>query len=245
MSLSLARILIRGTVLLALAGTVPACTSGGRSGAPGQSANSPDTFSLISPASGDQNVSPSTGFSWQASAGANSYTLEVATDSVFSRFVIHARLTGTSFTPTTPLVPGMTYYWQVEAENGSGTSFSQGAPWSFTTQADASAPGEFQLSSPASGSTVTLGGAITNAQLYNWTSSAGAMSYTLEVASDSGFMNIVLSQSGITQISYPPSGVAPGGTYYWRVYAVNASGATLAKDAPWSFQVSPFLAPGS
>jgi len=92
-------------------------------------------------------------------------------------------------------------------------------------------PGAFTLSAPADGATnVSLTPTLT------WTASAGATSYTLEAASDSGFTTIVLSQVGISTTSYTPGApVAQGVTVFWRITAVSAGGNTLATNAPFSF----------
>src|SRR6185503_17960901 len=68
---------------------------------------------------------------------------------------------------------------------------------------------------------------------FKWTASADAESYRLEVATTSGFVNIVLDQSGITTLNFTPGADLDRDTeYWWRVTAVNTSGQLLAGNAP-------------
>jgi hypothetical protein len=55
---------------------------------------------------------------------------------------------------------------------------------------------------------------------FSWTAEAGAISYDLDVATDSSFNNIVLSEAGLTDTSYiPAASLDYETTYYWRVKA--------------------------
>lgn len=62
--------------------------------------------------------------SWQASAQATAYRLQIATDAGFASPIVDVVVDDTSFTPTTPLAAGTTYFWRVVADNvcGSGTA---------------------------------------------------------------------------------------------------------------------------
>jgi hypothetical protein len=68
------------------------------------------------------------------------------------------------------------------------------------------------LTGSVSGSTVTL----------NWTGSNGASSYVIEAGSSSGASNLVVTETAGTSLVAP----APNGTYYVRVRAKAACGAT-------------------
>lgn len=77
---------------------------------------------LSLPASGATNVSTPVAFSWTASANADGYLLEVATDAGFTTIVNTQNVTGTSASAS--LTPATTYYWRVTASNscGNGTA---------------------------------------------------------------------------------------------------------------------------
>jgi hypothetical protein len=95
--------------------------------------SSPSPPTLISPFDGETNVALNPAFSWNASAGADSYELQVATNVNFTNIVVdQSGITATSYTPASPLSNDATYYWQVNATNISGTSWSN--VWSFHTQ---------------------------------------------------------------------------------------------------------------
>jgi chitinase len=85
------------------------------------------------------------------------------------------------------------------------------------------------LSSPANGST-----GISTSPTLTWNASAGADSYTLQVATDSGFSTATLQQSGITGTLFTVDGLLENTTYYWRVNATNAYGTSGWSNA-WSF----------
>ena len=68
----------------------------------------------------------------------------------------------------------------------------------------------------------------------SWSASANATSYTVEIATDLAFSDIVVSQSGITGTSYAADGLGPATTFYWRVRADNDCGSS-ANSAARSF----------
>src|SRR5262245_9414308 len=120
----------RTAVLLAACSILPACGSDGGDGP----AAGPGNFSPLSPAAGMIEVPLNPTFQWDASAGAASYTLEVATDVAFSAMVIQqSGIVATSFALSGNLVGATTYYWRVTATGAGGGTTSTGAPWSFTT----------------------------------------------------------------------------------------------------------------
>lgn len=88
---------------------------------------------LSSPLSGATGVSRTPTLSWNASVGATSYRVQVATDPGFTVLVYdQAGITSTS--ATLPLLGSrVTYYWQVNASNASGTSAYSSA-WNFRTR---------------------------------------------------------------------------------------------------------------
>ncbi|MBK7257969.1 MAG: hypothetical protein IPI01_09245 [Ignavibacteriae bacterium] len=68
-----------------------------------------------------------------------------------------------------------------------------------------------------------------------WNAVYGATSYSINVATDAGFTNIVLSQAGISGTAFGiPSPLANSTTHYWRVNAANSAG-TSDWSTPWSY----------
>lgn len=102
----------------------------------------PGTPTLTAPANGAVNVAASPNFTWSAATQADTYTLEVATDTGFTSIVATVSgIAGTSATLASPLNTNTVYYWRVRATNACGTS-SNSATFSFTT---IPAPGDCQI----------------------------------------------------------------------------------------------------
>jgi subtilisin-like proprotein convertase family protein len=94
------------------------------------------------------------------------------------------------------------------------------------------APGSATLTAPANASTgVSLSPAFT------WTAATQAKTYTLEVATDAAFTNIVHTGTGITGTSYSGAVLSSDTQYFWRVRAVNTCG-TGSNSAVFSFRTS-------
>ena len=73
------------------------------------------------------------------------------------------------------------------------------------------------------------------APLLTWSASAGATSYDVEVATDSGFTNIVYTANGVVETSHQVADqLMLATTYYWRVTPTNVCG-TAAPAAAFQF----------
>jgi aqualysin 1 len=82
----------------------------------------PPAPTLVSPANGQNNVVLSPTLTWNASAGATSYRVQVATDASFSTLVYdQSGISGTS-TSLSGLAPKTRHHWRVNATNAAGTS---------------------------------------------------------------------------------------------------------------------------
>ena len=75
---------------------------------------------LLTPADASQNLPSTTTFTWQAVAGASSYTVDVSRNADFGGVVTSSTVTTTSANIT--LNPNRTYYWRVRASNACGDS---------------------------------------------------------------------------------------------------------------------------
>jgi hypothetical protein len=85
---------------------------------------------LISPLNGATEVSHRPLLTWNASATASSYKLEISTSPEFSTVSLVVVVTQ-PFYQAEALQVGQTYYWRVEARNAGGSSISDA--WGFTT----------------------------------------------------------------------------------------------------------------
>lgn len=81
-------------------------------------------------------------------------------------------------------------------------------------------PGTTTLVAPANGATNQP-----FTPTFTWQTDPLAVSYTLEVATDNGFSNIVYNQTGLTSTTHvATTPLDPETTYYWRVRATNGCG---------------------
>ncbi len=96
-------------------------------------ATPPAAPTLISPADASTGIALSPTLSWNASAGANTYQVQVSTSSGFGTTVFNqSAIAGTSVAVSPALANSTVYYWRVNATNTDGTS-SWSPVWSFTT----------------------------------------------------------------------------------------------------------------
>jgi hypothetical protein len=81
-------------------------------------------------------------------------------------------------------------------------------------------PGAPTLVGPANGAT-----GVSVQPTFTWTASSQALSYTLEIATDAGFTNIVHTANGLGGTSYNGAVLNTNTKYYWRVRPANTCGA--------------------
>lgn len=95
------------------------------------------------------------------------------------------------------------------------------------------------LSSPGNGAT-----GVSASPTLSWNSSTGAVSYRLQVSTDSTFAATLYNSSGIVATTASLGGLAYLTKYFWRVNATNAAG-TSSWSAVWKFTtvISPPPAP--
>jgi hypothetical protein len=173
---------------------------------------------LASPADNSLNVPLNTNLTWNSSAGADYYDLQISLTSGFENPVT-SRTSELSLAQS--LVSSTQYYWRVRSGNTAGSSEYSSA-WSFTTQGGI--PGEVVLVYPEKNQR-NLPSSIT----FIWMKSTGANSYKLEVSSDKQFKNIVFSFPGLTDTLKNISGFQNKKNYHWRVTAYNQYGESTSE----------------
>ncbi len=168
---------------------------------------SPETPTLLSPANGSTNQPTTITLSWNASARAATYQLQLATDSLFSSLIFNdSTLTSTSKQISSLNVSAI-YYWRVRALNPGGIS-AYSSTWHFTTLVPA--PSITTINAGNKKVTIywTFSGAgnITKYRIYRGTSSGA------EKLNDS---------VNVPATSYQDNGITNGQRYYYKVSAVN------------------------
>ncbi len=194
-----------------------------------------DPPTLASPEDNSTDVELLPLFTWSNVDGATSFTLQVSKASDFSALVLdESGITIEEFEMTTGALEELTtYFWRVNATDGSRVS-DWSTVFSFTTLTTSlDIP---VLISPANNASDVN---LTGTELV-WNSVTDASNYSVEVATDEAFSNVVASQSGTSDTTYV---VADGvlqyeTTYYWRVMAA-AEGKSSAWTSPNNFLTVP------
>ncbi len=157
---------------------------------------------------------------------ATSFTIQDSTDNVnFSTVTTAAG--GTTSITIGGLLSQTTYYFRIDASNGiNASAYTKSVQVSTgTTTAQAPAAPTGLNGTPLTATSVSL----------NWTNNAtNQTGFALDRATDSGFtQNLVTQNLPASPFSFTDSaaGLAPGGTYYYRIRATNGVGASNNSNA--------------
>ncbi|MBI3111316.1 MAG: fibronectin type III domain-containing protein [Ignavibacteriales bacterium] len=178
----------------------------------------PEPPLLASPSNGVSEQPTTVSLTWNPSASATSYRLQVSTSSSFTTTIFDQEgITSTSQT-VGGLANNTTHFWRVRALNAGGAS-DWSTVWRFTT--NVSAPATPTLVSPSNGSvnqptTPTL----------TWNPVSSADTYRLQVSTSSSFATMLIEDSTITSTSREVGPLSQGTTYSWRVSARNSAGSS-------------------
>ncbi|MFC1898482.1 SUMF1/EgtB/PvdO family nonheme iron enzyme [Candidatus Cloacimonadota bacterium] len=142
-------------------------------------------------------------FSWDDLNGASSYIIQITQDVSFATGLIEETVTTASYVPAANLDPDVEYFWRVKGDN-SGDNWSE--IWSCTTDQRVS------LNTPIDEKTE-----VELPVEFDWYDMDNTALYTIEVATDSLFANVVVNDT-TTDSEYLEAGVLQNNViYYWRV----------------------------
>ncbi|MBL0926881.1 MAG: hypothetical protein IBJ11_04410 [Phycisphaerales bacterium] len=123
---------------------------------------------------------------------------------------------------------------------GQGGSF-KGAGTTCGTVSCNTPPAAFSLTTPADNALIaSVPVPSSRTPTFNWNASSGTPTptYTIQIASDSGFTNIVASAAGLTSTSWTSTtSLNYASKYFWRVTASNAAGNTVSTPGSRLFGV--------
>ena len=182
---------------------------------------------LLSPANNSTGNALSPVFIWQSVTDAISYNIQVSLNSDLSSPIINKNVIGdTTYKPTVLLTKNTKYFWRVNAQNSSATS-----PWSDIWNFWTLLPAPTLLTPVNNATGVAL------SPIFTWTAVTEATSYTLQVSTDSGFINTIINQTGILGTTYQPTEPLSSHytSYYWRVLASNSIQSS-AWSSIWKFR---------
>ena len=164
---------------------------------------------------------------WQPLAYAASYDVQIDNDANFSSPVTTTTTKMTAWAYTEPLAAG-TYYWRVRSNDADNRDGAWSLVRSFVLT-----PAAPTLVSPANGSypaPATL--------LLQWSSSQPSPKYAVDISTSSDFTCALSGYPHTTVMrSWAPKTLLANGKYYWRVRALNASGATAATSGTFNFTI--------
>jgi len=185
----------------------------------------PSAPALLSPGS-SASVQIPFAISWSSvsdPAGIVAYNWQVSSSSNFSPVVLQNSTSGETQATVSGLAAG-TYFWRVQAVNGSFVQGAWSAARSFTvTGTGTGAPGTATLADPKGYSTFHPREVMT----FSWTSVPGAATYVLQAATDSRFpvaTRIQFDNIPASETTYSFAIANPEGNYWARVFAVDANG---------------------
>jgi hypothetical protein len=191
------------------------------------SGSAPLPPTLVSPANNSINQYTTLTLSWNASIGATSYRLQIATDTNFTNVIFN----DSTITSTSKQVSSLTnltkYFWRVNAKNTIGIS-EYSTIWSYTTI----------IATPSIPTLVSPVNSATNqsvSPLLVWRKVSTADTYRLQIASDTNFTSLIINESTISDTTRSLSIALSYNTkYFWRVNATNTGG-TSTYSTIWSF----------
>lgn len=173
----------------------------------------PSAPTIVYPSNGTTDVPTYTTFEWTAAHKAVAYEYQIATDANFTNIVS----TNTNIREIKTIIsniPGQTsLYWRVRGLNSGGNG-----DWSNVAQ--------FTTTISPAVTPVVLYPEMNQAHLpttiaFNWEAQQFVSNYQLQIATNTSFSQLVVSDSAIASPPHTVSGLGDGLRYFWRVRAIN------------------------
>jgi len=179
----------------------------------------------VSPAEGSTIVTPT--FSWEASAGAAKYEVEVGPQSDPITVYWSAQTVNLTLTPNNASVfANAPLYWRVRGKDSSDIAGDWSSKINFTKSIPAP-----NLVIPTDGSTSVV------VPTFEWQTVEGAAYYKVELSTFDTFLPLEITYTTYNTRTTPVNTLAHG-THYWRVSGVDADGHEGTPSAGWSFTKS-------
>lgn len=176
----------------------------------------PITPILVSPTNSAKDESLDLELKWRKIKNAEQYSIQIANDENFSDLIFTKENIKDSITNASGLNFYKSYFWRVKAKNIYGES-DWSTPWSFDTKG--SAPIAPTIIFPSDLSTN-----ITPETTLSWTPVEHAGKYILQVARDSLFKNIFVSEDTLAASNFELRELKNYTKYFWRVASLNVYG---------------------
>ncbi len=198
----------------------------------------------ISPATGSTAIAINPTLSWPAATGADKYRLEVNTDAGFGggTIVYDNSTIVTNSQALSGLLNNKTYYWRVTAQsNLNGAAIGPNGVTSSSTSTFTTVLATPVQATPANSSSQTYIDPVT----FIWThaSSYTNVDFTVTVATDNGFGNIV-GTSTVSNVLTTTVSLPQAGDYYWKIDAEVTSGANIGETKTSGTTIFTLTLPG-
>jgi hypothetical protein len=174
-----------------------------------------------SPTDDAEDVAVDVSLLWNTADRAETYTVQVATSSAFSTFIVNQSDISATVYSDLSLENGTGYFWRVRGTNEGGDG-EWSAVFSFTTIV--AAPGSPQLVAPAD-----IADLVPVEATLKWHEIENAVSYSVLVATNDEFDDPVIDSDEIDDTTVSTDALENFTKYYWKVQAVNAGG-----EGEWS-----------
>ena len=168
----------------------------------------------ISPAN-NSTESPSVELKWRKAFDANSYRVQVSTDSTFNNLIFdYSGLKDTSKT-ITQLDYGTKYYWRIETSSNDGNKYKSQVFRFNTIDSSLISLPKYPLNNSTG---------MPNIVELKWSFVIGTINYRLQISNDSAFAYVIKDVKALSQIdtSYTVSFLNYGVKYYWRIETYNS-----------------------
>jgi hypothetical protein len=173
---------------------------------------------LASPATGSINQPFSGSLRWRVIAGASSYHVQLAGDSLFGALLLNDSTIVDTSRLYSGLAPYARYFWRVRAKNTAGYG-GYSASWNFRSALiPPAAPSLVAPSDNAADQPTVL--------TLLWSRQPYAEHYHVQIATDSLFSAMLVSDSTLTDSLKNVSGLPYNRLIYWRVRAFNSVGSS-------------------
>lgn len=177
---------------------------------------------LDDPVDGANSVPTVITLNWLPAANAQTYRIQLASDSAFASILVEDSTVTTTFKQVGPLSPVTPYFWRVRASNQVAQSNFSGA-WMFTTEVVA------PLATTGNATNITISDATLNGTADPRSSSSSSY-FEWGPSPVLGFSTAsqnIGSGSGAVPVSASITGLASFTKYYFRIRATNAGGTTF------------------
>jgi hypothetical protein len=181
---------------------------------------------LVFPFDGLPDIPVSVPLVWNRRSTAESYHVQVATDTGFTNLFMQDSALTDTFRFASGFSHSTTYYWRVRGKNVGGAG-AWARYWSFKTViAPPEAP---TLISPVNGASD-----LTVSPVLIWNKVSTAAKYHIQVATNSGFTDLFMQDTNCSDSLKHIIGLDNSTSYFWRVRAINAGGGSAWSNT-WSF----------